>query len=82
MDLQQELRQHILNELLPGEDPAGFSDDFDLIGGGVLDSLAMVNLVTHLEQAYGVEVAPADLVPENFGSVRALAAFVQGKRAA
>lgn len=79
MNLEQELHDYILAELLPGEDSSEFSDESDLIVTGILDSLAMVNLVTHLEETYGVHVGAAELVPENFGSVSLLARFVRSK---
>jgi acyl carrier protein len=81
MDLKQELLTYILKEHLPGEAPDSLKPDDDLIGSGILDSLAMVNLVTHLEKHYGIVVGAEEMSPDNFGSVSALARFVAGKQA-
>lgn len=81
MNLQQELLTHILKEHLPGEALESLKADDDLIGSGILDSLAMVKMVTHLEQHYGIVVGAEDMSPDNFASVAALAKFVASKQA-
>lgn len=81
MSLEQELLTYIVKEHLPGEAPGALNAGDDLIGSGILDSLALVKLVGHLEQRYGVLVGPEELSADNFASVVALARFVDGKRA-
>ena len=56
------------------------SPDHELIGGGLLDSLSMVNLILALHEAYGVEVDVLEIDEENFGSPAAIARFVQKRR--
>jgi acyl carrier protein len=51
-------------------------DDTDLFATGVLNSLSFVELLTALEEAFGVRFQLADLEPEHFCSVRAIASFV------
>ena len=48
------VREYLLTEFLPGEDPATLTDTTPLISGGILDSIASVKLVSHLEERYGV----------------------------
>ncbi len=38
--MKQLVRQYILQEFLPGEDPANLTGSVQLIRGGILDSLA------------------------------------------
>jgi acyl carrier protein len=70
------LHAWIIANLLDGQAPAGFDDDTDLIADGIMDSLAIMTLVTHLEGSFGVQVVHGDIVPEHFQSVRAIAAYV------
>ena len=49
---------------------------------GALDSTDVLRLVVHVEDRYGVKVDDADLVPENFATVRSLADFLRAKTAA
>jgi acyl carrier protein len=76
MDLLSDLREYILTEAFHGEPPADFTDDFDLIESGVMDSLLMMNYITWVSERYDVEFGPNDLVPKNFHSVFALYSFL------
>ncbi|WP_086708813.1 acyl carrier protein [Streptomyces antimycoticus] len=57
-------------------------DDWPLISGGVLDSIAAVQMVDFVERTFHVEVADEDLELLNFDSVRGLAALVTRRVAA
>jgi acyl carrier protein len=59
-----------------------FGDDQPLIGSGPVDSLALVQLVDSIEQHYGFAVADEELTVDNFGSLTALAGFVDRRLAA
>jgi D-alanine--poly(phosphoribitol) ligase subunit 2 len=48
----------------------------DLFETGVLDSMAFVDLVLHLEQQFDVRIAADELEPDNFRSVAKIVGFV------
>ena len=50
--------------------------DADLIASGVLDSLALVELLLQLESRYGIQISLETLDFEDFRSVASIAAFV------
>ena len=52
-----------------------------LIENGVMTSLQTVELVTFLEDEFGITVEDDEFDEENFGSVDAIAALVEGKSA-
>jgi len=43
------VKNFILNEFLPGEDPAALTDTTALVTTGILDSIAVLKVVTFLE---------------------------------
>ncbi|MDR1088239.1 MAG: phosphopantetheine-binding protein [Coriobacteriales bacterium] len=55
----------ILEDVQPGLSEA----EDDLVASGLLDSLAIVNVVAELEDVFGIELEPEDIVPENFHTV-------------
>jgi acyl carrier protein len=59
----------------------GVSDEEPLFERRLLDSLALVSIMTTFEESFGISVAPEDLVPGNFGSITDMARFVSAKRA-
>jgi len=52
------------------------SVDTDLVGTGLLDSLALVELLAQLEETFGISVSTDDLEFENFRSITSIARFV------
>jgi acyl carrier protein len=73
----QDLRAFIASSLLSGEQPGAIADDDDLFATGILDSLALQELVAHIKMRFGVDPVPLDIHPRNFGSIRALAAYIE-----
>ena len=64
----------ILEEILPGEDVA---NEEALVDDNILDSFAIISLVSALEEEYGIVISPAELVPANFNSAAALHEMVE-----
>ncbi|MDD3137476.1 MAG: phosphopantetheine-binding protein [Lachnospiraceae bacterium] len=48
-----------------------------LIDNEILDSFDILSIVGELEEAFGVEVTPVDIIPANFNSAEALWNMVQ-----
>lgn len=46
----------------------------------ILDSFGVLELFAFLEEEFGVAFDRADLDPENFGTINAIAAFVESRR--
>ena len=68
--------EEILRELRPdiGLEGKAFVDD------GVLDSFDIVTLVGEIVDAFGVEIAVEDIIPENFNSVDAIMELINRKK--
>lgn len=62
-------------------DPGSFDDRSSFLDRGIIDSTGVLELVSFVEGEYGLAVADEDIVPTNFDSIDALAAFVARKRA-
>lgn len=56
------------------------SADTDLIGGGLLDSLVLVELLTGLEEEFQIDVMAAQFETEDLRTVRSIALFVSRLR--
>lgn len=78
-DIKAALRGFILENLLPGEDPANLTDDLELKESGILDSMSTLKLVTFLEERYKVEFEANDLEPANLSSINTIERLVRSK---
>lgn len=76
------------NELLDlisqesGLQPEALKASKGLMSTGVLDSFALVTVITFVEEQIGSEVPPADLTFENFDSIAGICSYVERARAA
>jgi acyl carrier protein len=75
------IREFVVDTFLLGDDD-GFDDDDSLIDGGIVDSTGVMELVSFLEQTYGIAIEDRELVAANLDSITRLRAFVDGKLAA
>jgi len=73
------IKEFILSEFLPGEDPSALTNTTPLITGGILDSLATLRLVTFLSETFGVEIEPHEMGVEFLDSLPDIAKLVHSK---
>lgn len=78
--VQDDIRRYLTDQMGWSGDPDTLTGELNLIDHHVLDSLAVVELATLLEQWYGVKVEAAELIYDNFHSLDAIATFVDNKR--
>ncbi|MBZ5679330.1 MAG: acyl carrier protein [Acidobacteriia bacterium] len=74
----QHVREFIVENFLFNQERT-FTDDDSFLGEGIVDSTGVLQLVTFLEETYGITVEDEDLTPENMDSVNSVAAFLSRK---
>ena len=78
MEIETELADYICRDIA--------YDRIDTLGpdepllNGALDSTDVLRLVVFVEDRYGITIADDELIPENFATVRALAALLSSKQ--
>lgn len=73
----QEIEEFIVNELQAGSGLESIRPDENLLAADLIDSLGITELVSFLEQKYGVAVSDDQLTPENFQTIEKIVAFVE-----
>jgi acyl carrier protein len=66
----------ILTDIQPEYD---FKQDVNFIEEGMIDSFDMVNLVSVLDEEFGISIDGVDIVPENFFSLEAIVSLLKKK---
>jgi acyl carrier protein len=61
------------------DDLSALKRDASLLEEGILDSTGVLELVSFLEQHFGITVSDDELLPENLDSVAQIVAFVEKK---
>ncbi|HTT20468.1 MAG TPA: acyl carrier protein [Candidatus Sulfotelmatobacter sp.] len=67
----------VTNYLLGREEGLGNDDSFQ--DQGIIDSTGILELVSHLERTYGIEILDQELNPDNLDSVNKIAAYLTRK---
>jgi len=80
-DIKAVLKTYLLNEFLPGEDPAALTDGTPLMTTGILDSIAVLKAATFLENQFGIVIQPHEAVVENLNTVSDMTRLVMSKKA-
>jgi acyl carrier protein len=78
VNIEQQVRQFIM-ENMKSELPADLTADYRLIDNGVLDSMAMFEVIAFIEESYGIQIDDDDLEADNFETTRAIAGLVSRK---
>lgn len=76
MDRKAAIADYIKNEIMRNKN-AKLDYDEDLLSAGILDSLAILQLVAYIEKTLGIQVPDEDVVYDNFKSVNALVEYLQ-----
>ena len=74
MSVQQEIYEFIVS--LQPDKSFDFDVDLDLLESGILDSVAVMELVVWSEDHFQIGIDPDDLVPENFQTLKSIAEFI------
>ncbi len=59
----------ILEDIQPDVD---YENCETLIDDGILNSFAILSIVSELQDEFDIEITPAEIIPKNFNSARAL----------
>jgi acyl carrier protein len=79
-DIKTSVKNFILNEYLPGEDPTGLTDTTALMTTGILDSIAVLKVVTFLENEFGITIEPHEAIVDNLNTISDIAGLVTTKK--
>lgn len=64
---------------LVGTEELAIDPDESLFAAGYVDSVGIMRLIAYVETTLQLRIPPTDLVPEHFRTVRAMAAYLDGR---
>ena len=79
-DIEGVVKDFILKEFLPGEDPQELTDTTPLITGGVLDSIATLKVVMFIEERFGITLQAHEVDSEHLDTIGQIAQLVRAKK--
>ncbi len=80
LNIEQSLRDFLISEFLPDEDPSQLTDTTPLISAGILDSIATLKLVAFLEKTFSISMAAHETDAEHLDTIALIAQLVRSKK--
>jgi acyl carrier protein len=77
MNTQESIKHFLTTEVL--RDNKHLSVDDNLLISGLVDSLGVMLLISHVEQDFGIQVPPEHVTIEHFRSIRAIAEYIDSR---
>ncbi len=74
--IRQQIHEYVAMNFLFDGSASALDDDLPLVERNILDQTGVLELVLFIEETYGIQVDDADLTPENFDTVNAIADYV------
>jgi acyl carrier protein len=72
------VREFVVDNFLFGED-GDLREDTSFLEDAVIDSTGILELVTYLEETFGITVEDEEMVPENLDSLRSIGSYLESK---
>lgn len=76
------IREYITENFLYMRQDFAFDENDSLLGRGIIDSMGVIELITFIQDEFGIPVDDGDITEENLGTLASIAGFVAGKQAA
>lgn len=80
MNIKAEIRKYIIENFLYGTDDNTLSDDVSFLENGIIDSTGVLELVSFVQETFGIKVKDEELIPNNFDTLGKLEAFIVNKQ--
>ena len=77
-ELKEKIRAFVIENFLFGSDD-GLSDESSFLEEGIIDSTGILELVSFLEEEFGITIEDEELIPENLDSINNVASYLQKK---
>ena len=79
MTVEETIKNFILSTFIIEESPAPLGNDQSFLESGIIDSTGMLELVSFIEEQFGIKIEDEELVPANLDSVNNVVGFINRK---
>ena len=74
------IREFVVNNFLLGSGSQVLNDDDSFLEKGIIDSTGILELVSFVQDEFGINIDDAELMPDNLDSLNNLEAFITKKK--
>ena len=74
------IRKYVLENYLFTDNEDELKNDDSFLDKGILDSTGILEIITLIEEKFGIKVEDAEMIPENLDSVNNIVAYIARKQ--
>jgi acyl carrier protein len=78
-EVEKQIAGYIAENILFSRNGYPYANDASFLENGIIDSMNVLELVMFVEEKFKIKVDDGDIVPDNFDSVKNLAAYISTK---
>ncbi len=78
--IHDRIKQFLLRNSLVAIEGEALTGELNIIESGVVDSILILDLVSYLEEEFGILLSPNDIVAENFRDIDSILSMVRRLR--
>ena len=79
MEYTQTVRNFVIDNFLFGDSSGLDGDSASFLENGIIDSTGILELVSFLEETFGIKVEDEELIPENLDSINNVVGYLKRK---
>ena len=80
MSTETIVKRFVVDEFAPDIDPDQLDPEYDLLDGGIVDSLALLTIVAWIEDRFALALDAGEIGQDDLRSVRAMCSLIEGVR--
>lgn len=79
MEIKEQVRNFVTSNFYVA-DPAALEDGASLLDGGIVDSTGVLEVISFIEDTFGITVEDSEMLPDNLDSIERIANFIARKK--
>lgn len=80
MSIESQIREYLAENVLFSDGSFDYDDDASFLEEGIIDSVAIMDVVMFVEETFNIEIEDHEIVPDHFDSVNKLATYIRTKQ--
>ena len=80
MLIEDKVKNYMLENYLFTDDPNALSNDESFLGKGLIDSTGVLEIISFIEEEFGISVDDEEMVADNLDSVNNIVSFLVRKQ--
>jgi len=79
MNYAEQIKEYVVSNFLFG-DGSRLQDNTSFLESGIIDSTGILELITFIEEAFGIKMGDFELLPENLDSINNIVRYLDNKK--